>query len=714
MHETNHLLMFSKHHINYFLLTVLLAWTTVLGISAQGYYVHPDPTSVSWIWYAIAAVSLLLLFFMCGYIYFIVVLRKEEQQYEWQSERLKNTLTFSHIRLFTYHADTKLFIIFRQNGESTIDFKTEEVRAQFPPDQFELLMQTIEQILNGEQETVPLSLSMNFDSTGRLGSGRVDLTLSAVKNKDGEIREIIGTAVDITAELLRQRVAKEHLLRYESVFHTVMLDVVAYDANGVVTDMNERCQQLFGTTIEEARRNKLSYNQAIDPHDLPEDEHEVFHATLLLDPETGQRALRPIKASEAFCYELKMVPVFDNNKRMLGYYGSGMNVNERAQTYRQIQQSSRQVVQTTKLIRDYMNDIDYVMSSGGAYISIYYPTTHTLTIYKQVNVVLQEFTQSTAITMLKIESRKKAVEMFAKMDALTDVNIDCTVKTVRLHKGKPVCYHLEMIPVHNDAGEVVSYFGICRDVSDLENTRQMLEEETAYAQLVESQKNAFMHDMSYEIRTPLNTVVGFAELLKQNFPKADEDFFITQIKESSSFLLHLINSILFISRLDAHMVEIEKHFTDFSKSFANHCLAGWEDYRQEGVEYEVEMPFEELEIEIDDQNVGHIIEQLTANAAQHTSKGSVSAICDYRNDALTITVTDTGDGISESMLEHVFKRFAASSDHSAGLGLPICQELATQMGGTIQISSQLHHGTTVRLTLPCAVRTIRRKEEPSC
>lgn len=706
--------MFSRHYFNYSRLAVLFAWTTTCSVSAQSYQVRLAPTSAAWTWYVVAAVLLLLLFLISRYIHFIIVLRKERQHLLWQSLRLKNTLNFSKIRLFTYHADSQLFTVFRVNGESTIDFKKEDVAAQFQPEQFELLLKTLELLLKGERETVPLSLSMKFDSTGRLGSGRVDLTLSAVRNKAGEVHEIIGTAVDITAELLRQRVAKEHLLRYESVFHTVMLDVVAYDADGVVTDMNERCQQLFGTTLEEARRNKLSYNQAIDLSDLPEDEHEVFHATLLLDPETGQRALRPIKASEAFCYELKMVPVFDNNKRMLGYYGSGMNVNERAQTYRQIQQNSRKVEQTTKLIRDYMNDIDYVMSSGGAYISIYYPTTHTLTIYKQVNVVLQELTQSTAITMLMIESRKKAVERFAQMDALTDVSIDCTVKTVRLHKGRPLHYHLEMIPVHNDAGEVISYFGICRDVSELENTRELLEKETAYARLVESQKNAFMHDMSYEIRTPLNTVVGFAELLKQNFPKDDEDFFITQIKESSSFLLHLINSILFISRLDAQMVEIEKQFTDFTKTFANHCRMGWEDYQQEGVEFEVEMPFDELEVEIDDQNVGHIIEQLTANAAQHTTKGSVSAICDYRNEALIITVTDTGSGISDDMQEHVFERFAAGSDRGAGLGLPICQELATQMGGTIQLTSQLHHGTTVRLTLPCAAGTIRRKEEPSC
>ena len=104
------------------------------------------------------------------------------------------------------------------------------------------------------------------------------------------------------------------------------------------------------------------------------------------------------------------------------------------------------------------------------------------------------------------------------------------------------------------------YFGMLRDVSDLKYTEKELEKESIKAQEVEEVKNAFLRNMSYEIRTPLNTVVGFAELFQMEHSTADESIFIEEIKDNSRSLLKLINSI----RLDAQMIEIKTQTTDFA------------------------------------------------------------------------------------------------------------------------------------------------------
>ena len=114
-------------------------------------------------------------------------------------------------------------------------------------------------------------------------------------------------------------------------------------------------------------------------------------------------------------------------------------------------------------------------------------------------------------------------------------------------------------------------------------------------------------------------------------------------------------------------------------------------------------------IDIDDTNTGRIIEQVTANAAQYTRRGTVSTRYDYTGDKLLIVVTDTGCGMPKDMLDHVFERFATANSTGTGLGLPICRELAKQLGGDISISSEQGKGTTVWISLPCTATVIDRK-----
>jgi signal transduction histidine kinase len=108
--------------------------------------------------------------------------------------------------------------------------------------------------------------------------------------------------------------------------------------------------------------------------------------------------------------------------------------------------------------------------------------------------------------------------------------------------------------------------------------------------------------------------------------------------------------------------------------------------------------------------VGHIIEQVAANAARFTDSGTVRARYDYIGGKLLITIDDTGSGISEDQQKSVFERFSTSgNENGTGLGLPICKELAEQMGGSIYINSAVGKGTTVWISLPCEATLIEKK-----
>jgi signal transduction histidine kinase len=117
-----------------------------------------------------------------------------------------------------------------------------------------------------------------------------------------------------------------------------------------------------------------------------------------------------------------------------------------------------------------------------------------------------------------------------------------------------------------------------------------------------------------------------------------------------------------------------------------------------------------MEVEIDESHVGYIVQQIVNNAAQHTTEGSIRARYDYIHGHLVIVIEDTGNGIPQKDLPHIFERFVSKSKNGTGLGLPICKELTEQMGGNFEINSELGRGTTVWISIPCKILNIERKE----
>jgi signal transduction histidine kinase len=296
------------------------------------------------------------------------------------------------------------------------------------------------------------------------------------------------------------------------------------------------------------------------------------------------------------------------------------------------------------------------------------------------------------------------------MDNLSRSSLNATVSTtLRAKNGHPLYLYLSFIPIINNEGNIERYFGMCRDIIEIKATEQALSEKTQKAQEVETIKNAFLRNMSYEIRTPLASVVGFAELFQQDHESGEEALFIQEIKENSTQLLKLINNILFLSRLDAEMIEFKKQPIDFAAFFGGRCETAWQKYKLDGVEYVVDNPYNKLVIDVDSQNIGIIIDQIVANAVQHTTTGQVLARFDYTGEELVMAFTDTGSGIADEKLSHIYERFTGSTSRGTGLGLPICYEIVHQMGGKITIKSTVGKGTMVWVTIPCECSEIERK-----
>ena len=244
---------------------------------------------------------------------------------------------------------------------------------------------------------------------------------------------------------------------------------------------------------------------------------------------------------------------------------------------------------------------------------------------------------------------------------------------------------------------------MCRDISELKDIEEKLAKETLRAQEVEVVKNAFLHNMSFEIRTPLNAVVGFAELFQMEHSQDDEIVFINEIKDNSAKLLKLINDILFLSRLDADMITMKTRPVDFIKAIETKCYSIWDNNKKANVEFIVKKPFKKLILDVDEPNISIIIEKIITNAVQHTSQGRILVRYDYLGEELIVAVDDSGDGIPKNILAHIFERFVTGDGNNmrAGLGLSICHDLILHLGGSINIKSDQDKGTSVWFSVPC-------------
>ena len=170
-------------------------------------------------------------------------------------------------------------------------------------------------------------------------------------------------------------------------------------------------------------------------------------------------------------------------------------------------------------------------------------------------------------------------------------------------------------------------------------------------------------------------MIGFAELFKREHSREDEPIFAREIKKNTDILLNLINDILFISRLDAHMIEYHYEKCDFASLFEGWCHQGWSE-------------------------------------ASENLAGSLKARYEYLHDELIIIVEDTSQGIEFDEVPKIFNRFmgdAKTKRIGTGLDLPIVKELVEQMGGTIDVLSEPGKGSTFFMSIPCELTSFEKK-----
>ena len=690
--------------------SILRSNDRLTAIQNKWFYPERQETGIpSWIWDMVKFFTILAVGILVYYTFFKIRERKMTQKINKENQRLSLIMKTSNVMFCTYNVSSQYFTVMDSSGHAERSYSLLEYSHRFDPNDFTNLTDGLRNVIEGKSETVTIQLKEYGNNL--IDSNNYTVTLSVLRrDKHKRPSIIIILKTDTTQDRMRQALIKESMLRYQSLFNSALVDMVYYDADGYISDMNTKALSLIGVDNEEIRRRKISLRDVLGMKDLDIDKFEYFYATQLYKSPNDNRALNKVLGKDKLYYELQVMPIYDKFGSRIGFFGTGRNVTESANSYRKLKENSKKLQIVKDNVSTYVHNIDYVLSVGGISLVNYRLDTHTLTVYSEIGHEKYSLTQTRALAFVDSSSEKQALRVLNKMDNRQTGSIIVDVKTcIRRRKDRlPLHLQFNFVPTIVD-GEITEYFGLIRDISEIKAVEEKLAEESVRAQEVETVKNAFLHNMSHEIRTPLNTVVGFSELFEMEHSPEDEAVFINEIKENSASLLKLINDILFLSRLDAGMITLSPQPVDFASIFAGRCSSVWDNHKQPGVEYIVQSPYNQLVVEIDEPNVSMIINKIITNAIQHTKSGSVLARYEYIADRLLVSVEDTGSGIKKENLENIFGRFVTGANNGAGLGLSICHELVHYMGGTIELTSTEGKGTTVWFSIPCKMVEMERK-----
>lgn len=239
----------------------------------------------------------------------------------------------------------------------------------------------------------------------------------------------------------------------------------------------------------------------------------------------------------------------------------------------------------------------------------------------------------------------------------------------------------------------------------LKNTLNDLSLANEKAQESDRKKTVFIQNMSHEVRTPLNSIVGFSQMLAEEGLDDDSKKYMAEtINSSSEILNNMINDIL-----DLTSIESGRYAIKMEETYSNEiCRKAIEETRHRN-NGNVELKFcsslpESYKVTTDKFRAKQVIENMLTNAMKNTAKGSITLECSLGNvpGMLSFTVTDTGCGVPKDKQEEIFERFSKLDKfkQGVGLGLSICRAIAGKLGGSINIDKDYEGGARFCFNIP--------------
>src|SRR5262245_43238841 len=262
-----------------------------------------------------------------------------------------------------------------------------------------------------------------------------------------------------------------------------------------------------------------------------------------------------------------------------------------------------------------------------------------------------------------------------------------------------------------DGGTLITF----QDLTDTVNVERVLRERNEALEAADQLKNDFVHHVSYELRTPLTNIIGFAHLLHDDAtgPLSDkQQEYLGYISSSSAALLAIINDILDLASIDAGAMKLDLGLVDIRGTIEAAAEGVQDRLKEHALTLDIRAAREIGSFTADERRIRQILFNLLSNAIVFSASGGIITLTAERTpEAIVFSVADRGRGIPQDILDRVFNRFeshALGSQHrGAGLGLSIVRSFVELHGGVGKLESAEGRGTTATCLFPLE-QTARR------
>lgn len=270
---------------------------------------------------------------------------------------------------------------------------------------------------------------------------------------------------------------------------------------------------------------------------------------------------------------------------------------------------------------------------------------------------------------------------------------------------------------YDENGRVVSVLLANRDFTE-EKKRELEQEEALRQEKIKAEKaneakSIFLFNMSHDIRTPMNAILGFSQLMKKELTNPKLVHYQEMIEQSSQLLLSIINNVLDMARVESGKMELDENYEVVGNITQLVCGAFAAEASKKNIELNKIVNVEHKHIITDSTKMQEILSNLISNAIKYTPEGGKVLIdvqeLPYDKEGYTLIqtkVSDTGIGMSEEFLPSLFELFTRERNTTlskipgTGLGMAIVKNLVDLMNGSIEVESELGKGSTFTITIP--------------
>ncbi len=354
---------------------------------------------------------------------------------------------------------------------------------------------------------------------------------------------------------------------------------------------------------------------------------------------------------------------------------------------------------------DFSQEIVHQRVDGGAY---FFPAQAAFT---KTQIVSDDVAESTAAETFAEEIAAHQLRTLIVTPLIVQDEVQGVLEVMTIKEKEFVGNELEILSVI--ANELASGMNRKRLIDELRRKNVALESQTQKTQEASDTLKKFLATFSHELRSPLNSIIGFSDLLTTQFdglsPEAVQDF-MKNINTSGKHLQQIINDILDLSRIEAGKMDlhIASYPVKFFEESVQRVLAGQISEKEIVLEFNLSSEFEE--IVVDQTRFKQILINLVSNAIKFSKRAGRVVVSSHRvgND-LQFEVRDFGAGIRPEEIQNLFKPFKQASSgrelnqQGIGLGLAITKKLVELHGGSISIESEYGEGTAVRFEIPLVI-----------